>query len=475
VLGHFHSCAVRGGRVGRALAVLVASMPAVSVHAQSASYRSPPASTSAVTSAAGAELRPAVQASEPAPPLTLDDVYAILARRNPRIRAAVEGARAAGARVGDATRPPDPTLQLGLMNYMLPALAPDPTLGMVQLQVMQMLPGPGKLAASGAAAVARTEAARARARETLWETRSRAAMAYYERYQSAGSAAIARDTRGLLENLADVSSAMYRVGQGRQADVLRARVEIARMGEEVVRMEAMLDGATARLAAVLDTASEALSGPALLPAFPDSIPSIESLERLAQSSRPMLAAGAADVRAAIADARRVRRELWPDLQVGVQYGQRRAEMGTDRMGSLMLGATLPVFARSRQLRMREEAQAMQAMAEADLAAMWADTRSQLAETRATLVSSRRLRTLYRTTVLPQAEAATTSSFVSYRAGSIDLMTVLDNRMKVNRYQQELLALDAAEGRAWAELEMLVGGSLLDRSIPSSAPGAEGVH
>jgi outer membrane protein TolC len=65
--------------------------------------------------------------------------------------------------------------------------------------------------------------------------------------------------------------------------------------------------------------------------------------------------------------------------------------------------------------------------------------------------------------------------VSYRAGSIDLMTVLDNRMKVNRYQQELLALDAAEGRAWAELEMLVGGSLLDRSIPSSAPGAEGVH
>lgn len=125
--------------------------------------------------------------------------------------------------------PPDPELQLGLMNYSLPKGGPDPVLGMTQVQVMQMVPIPGKLSAAGAAARARADAASARALEVAWEVRAGAAMAFYERYQSAGSAALARETRRLLEDVAAIASAMYRVGEGRQSDVLRARVEIARM------------------------------------------------------------------------------------------------------------------------------------------------------------------------------------------------------------------------------------------------------
>ncbi|MGZ8411287.1 MAG: TolC family protein [Gemmatirosa sp.] len=410
-----------------------------------------------------------------APALTLDSVYALVAARSPRAQAAGARARAAEARVPGASRPADPELQLGVMNRTLPGLAPDATLGMTQLQLMQMVPLPGRLAAAGGAARARADAARARAADVAWEARSAAAMAFYERYEADGAVAIARATRRLLEDVAAVASAMYRVGDGRQADVLRARVEIARMDEEVVRMGAMLDGATARLAAAADTSPDAVAGAPVLPAFPDVVPTLDSLERLALATRPLLAAGAADVRAAAADATLARRELWPDVTVGVQYGQRRMAMGTDRMGSLMVGASLPIFARSRQLRMREETAAMRAMAEAELTAMRADTRSRLAEVRAALASARRLRALYRTTVLPQAEAATTSSLASYRTGGVDFMTVIDNRMGVNRYRQELLALDAAEGRAWAELEMLVGRPLLPPSDPAPARVAGGTR
>lgn len=402
------------------------------------------------------------------PVLTLDSVYALVAARSPRAQAAGALARAAEARVPGASRPADPEFQVGFMNRSLPGLAPDPVLGMTQLQVMQMIPLPGKLAAAGTAARARADAAGARAADVVWEVRSAAAMAFYERYQAAGAVAIAHQTRRLLEDVAAVSGAMYRVGDGRQADVLRARVEIARMDEEVVRMGAMLDAATARLAATADTTPDAVAGAPVLPAFPESLPSVEALERLALETRPMLAAGAADVRAAAADATLARRELWPDLEVGVQYGQRRMEMGVDRMGSLMVGASLPIFARSRQLRMREETAAMRQMAEAELTAMRAETRSRLAEVHAALASARRLRALYRTTVLPQSEAATTSSLASYRTGGVDFMTVIDNRMGVNRYRQELLTLDAAEGRAWAELEMLVGRPLLSRTQTASA-------
>jgi len=136
---------------------------------------------------------------------------------------------------------------------------------------------------------------------------------------------------------------------------------------------------------------------------------------------------------------------------------------------------VPVFARSRQLRMREERIAMRDMAAAELAAMRADTRGRIAEAHAQLASARRLRTLYRTTVLPQAEAATTSSLAAYRTGGVDFMTVLDNRMDVNRYRQALLALDAAEGRAWTELEMLVGRPLLRTTMAAAARAAGGIR
>ena len=104
---------------------------------------------------------------------------------------------------------------------------------------------------------------------------------------------------------------------------------------------------------------------------------------------------------------------------------------------------------------------MTRMARADLAAMRAETRARVGEVSASLVRARDLARLYRTTVLPQAEAAARSAQASYRVGGVDFMTLLDDRMTVNRYRTELYALEADEGKAWAELEMLVGRELLD--------------
>ncbi|MFL5582228.1 MAG: TolC family protein, partial [Gemmatimonadaceae bacterium] len=136
-------------------------------------------------------------------------------------------------------------------------------------------------------------------------------------------------------------------------------------------------------------------------------------------------------------------------------------MGTERMGSLMLGASVPIFARSRQLRLRDEAAAMRQMALADLASMRAETRGRVGEAYASLTRARRLAALYRGTILPQAEASVASALAAYRVGQVDFMTLLDNRMTVNQYRQELYALEADEGKAWADLEMLTGRELLD--------------
>ena len=404
--------------------------------------------------------------------LELSDAYRIAAQRNQRIGAARALADAARLRTASARRPPDPQVQLGLMNYELPQWRPMDIIGMTQVQAMQMIPVGGKLRLMGRVAELSADAESRRADAVQWDVRAKVAMAFYDLYVADRSLAIDRETLRLLQDALGVAEAMYRVGDGRQADVLRAQVEIARMAQDTIRMAAMRVAMKARLSALVN--GSPIGDAPVLPAFPAAPPDIDSLVAAASSVRPMLRAAQRDVEAADARTSLVRREIWPDLTVGVQYGQSRGMEGTERMGSLMLGASVPIFARSRQLRMREEAAAMRQMAQADLDAMRAETDAGVIETHASLVRARTLAALYRGSLLPQAEAATESAFASYRVGRVDFMTLLDNRMGVNRYRKELALLEAEEGKAWAELEMLVGRELFaSRGAGASGAGRRG--
>lgn len=402
------------------------------------------------------------------PPLELVEVYRLARAESPRSQAARALASAAEARVDAARRPPDPELQLGFMNYTVPGFAPMDPIGMTQLQVMQMVPTAGKLRWAGRAAGAQASAASERARDVEWEVRADAAMAFYDLYAADRALEVMRETIRLLQDIHATAEAMYRVGEGRQADVLRAQVEIARMVEDSLRMRAMRTGMAGRLNAILNRSADAPVGTPRLPAFPDSIGTLETLLASAQQTRPMIRAGERELEAASAQAELARREIWPDLTLGVQYGQRGSAMGTERMGSLMIGATLPLFARSRQLRMRDETGAMRQMAEADLGAMRAETRGEVTTAWANLTRARHLAALYRTTIIPQAEATVASALAAYRVGTVDFMTLLDDRMTVNRYRQELYALEAEQGKAWAELEMLTGRELIDPTTTAAA-------
>jgi outer membrane protein TolC len=399
----------------------------------------------------------------------LADVFRALEEGSPRLEAARQMTFAAEARIKPARTLADPQLQFGLMNRNLPGFGLQDPLGMNQVQVMQMVPIAGQLGLSGRIAEAQAGAVQARAADLSWELRARAAMAFYEVYQVDRSIAVALTTQGLLRDIATTARTMYSVGQGRQADILRAQVEVDRMTEEVARMQAMRDAAAARLNSLLNRPSETPVPSPVLPRFPRELISADSMERLALAGRPMLAAGALEVEAAAAAQRRARREIWPDLQLGVVYGQRPMAGGTERMVSLMAGFSVPIWAGRRQLQMRRETEAMRLGAEAELTAMRAETRGRLGELTAALRRSRDLRALYATTILPQAQATVASTLSAYRVGEVDLPMLLDAQMTVNRYRQQIFLLEAEEGTALAELEMLLGRPLFDPAQTENAP------
>ena len=53
------------------------------------------------------------------------------------------------------------------------------------------------------------------------------------------------------------------------------------------------------------------------------------------------------------------------------------------------------------------------------------------------------------------------------------MAALDSRMTLNRYRQELFSLMAEEGKAWAEVEMLLGRELFNASTSPRDPSRNG--
>jgi outer membrane protein TolC len=225
----------------------------------------------------------------------------------------------------------------------------------------------------------------------------------------------------------------------------------------------------ARLNGLLDQpADDSLPTP-VLPGLDAALPSTDSLVALALAARPMLHAAANRVEAAKAEEARAGGEIWPDLTVGVVYGQRPMETQTDRMMSFMVGANVPLWAGRRQKQMRLEAGAMREMAEADAATLQAETRARVVEVIAEVDRARRLMDLYRQTILPQSQATVQSSLAAYQVGTVDFMTVLDNQMTVNRYRTELVGLTAELGTMLAELEMLTARTWLDVSSPGGSP------
>lgn len=392
--------------------------------------------------------------------LTLAEAYAVAAERNPRIAATIAVADATAAMVASAGLPPDPVFQIGAMNLSLPGLDADMPSSMAPaVQLMQMIPFPGKLRLTRSIAGKSSEMARSDADETTWMIRADVGMAFYDLYAADRQIEVMRKTLRLLEDFEKVARAMYGAGTGRQSDVLRANVEIARMEADIAKMGAMREVAAARLNGLLDRPAETPVPSPVLPAPPAEVPARETLRAWAEETRPMLEKGRDGVERAEAGVALARRELWPDLALGLQYGQRDLGMGTERMGGAMVGFSIPIFAAGRQLRMRDEATAMRRMAVADLSDMRAGVDARIGELLAELERARTLIDLYVSTVIPQAEANVESSLSSYRVGGVDFMTLVDAQMTANRYEQEYYELEAAYGTSISRLEAAIGREL----------------
>lgn len=396
-------------------------------------------------------------AQQPPAEVRLDDVLAAVRERNPRLLALQAAAAAAEYREPEASTLPDPMVQFGVMNFGLPNFNADMAMSMAPaVQLTQMVPFPGKLSLRGDIAGYGTDMADAGAQEAWWSIRGMAASMFFELYSLDRRIDVMRETLALIRDFQQVAKAMYVAGTGRQADVLRADVEVARMDGEIQKMEAMRVTMAARLNALLDLPAETPIGAPVLGELPVDIPERDVLLAWAEETRPLLERGRLGVAQAGKRRELAHREIWPNFTVGLSYGQRDRGTGAERMGSAMVGFSLPIHAASRQYAARDEAAAMERLAEAELSNLEAGVNAGVGELLAELNRARSLTELYRDEVIPEARATVESAFSSYRVGSVDFMTLVDAQMTVNRYEGELFQLLGEYGKAVAALESTIG-------------------
>lgn len=412
----------------------------------------------------------------------LDSLVALARVSNPAVRAAAARVVAAHATIGPAGARSDPMLMVGVLDfpYGKPGFSDNFTMNM--LRVTQTFPYPGKLSLATRAAEDDEAAARAALAQQRLDVERDVRDAYYELAFVRRARDIVQHNAEVLAGLSRITEARYSVGTSSQADVLRARVEIARLGDEAASLAAQERSTLARLNSVVNRPSATPVSTAVIPqeiariAVADSgshvhfssaalgaaasdspLLDVDSLGALAIAHSPMLRGHEARISAQERRLELARKAHLPDFDVSLEYDQR--PQFRDYV-SFFVSVPLRL-----QKRRKQDQEVLGAAAElsalaAEHAAEVNAIRQEVA-IRASDVERERTRlALSIKAILPQAHATLESATASYQVGRVDFTSLVDAQAAVFNYETAYWRSLTDFAKAIAELQRVVGTEVL---------------
>ncbi|MCY1079183.1 TolC family protein [Archangium lansingense] len=401
---------------------------------------------------------PSTQASS-APVLPEDPALAQLLAEaletRPELHQAEAQARAARERVPQAGALPDPTLQLGIQNDGFTGLMIGEMEGSYfSIMASQALPFPGKralrteLAELGATA-ASTQVVRARLSVEA------------EVHRGYLDLLLVRERLLLLERLqtlwkqsADMARIRYETGEGAQSDLLRAQLELNRLrqrrlalqAEERIRVQTLNRLSGRPLEAPLPTTMRLRD--VGVPELGDSEAAVrDALERSPELAERHTLVARAGKQVALA-----RLERLPDFTVSAGVMPRGGDFPP--MWQANVGFNLPIFSGRKQNRAVAESRA-QAMAPTHATETLEQVlRLRVQERLIALAALRDTAAIYRDGLLMQSAATVESTLTQYRVGRASFASVLEANTGIIRDEEEYLrTLVEAQRLAIAQAEV----------------------
>ncbi len=379
--------------------------------------------------------------------ITLEQALREAERSNPEIEAARKLWEARRERIVQVSTPDKPRLDVERMFGRSPFSGEEKSFSLTQ-----ELPFPTTLllrrGAASREAQGAEQAYRAKVREVLSRTRSAFSMLFLAHK----SLDIFNENVELMRRFAKSAESKYASGRASQGDALKAQVELTKMLNMVVELEAEKESSAAMLDALLGRRASGAFGVPAETAAPGLERALEELEAEALSGRPELKAAEIAARRAQDALSLGRSEFLPDLML--QYRRRSDPMrGVTQDG--VVGFMLPLWF-WKPAAMVREAKAEREMAEAELEGMRVMTLSEVRAAYAQARAAKRLYELYRTSLIPQAEAALSVAEAGYQSDKSSFLDLLDAQRSLLDFRVERLRKGAEYERRLSELERAVG-------------------
>jgi len=405
--------------------------------------------------------------TELASSLTLDEAVARALQNNPDLRAAQSQWDAAKERPAQERTLPNPMLVLKGQN------SPDrfdfPRTQEARVEIEQTFPWFGKLGLRGRVAEKDAELARRSREATALDVTMSVKETYFDLFAVQRSLSITRAEEGVLKRMESIAETRYSTGEASQPDVIKAQAEITMLRQRLLELEEQQATLSARLNQLWDQPAAAPVGLAVTEpaAAVESDP--DRLLALAAKSRPEIRNAQAAVDRSEAQRELMRKEFFPDYRIGLEYGHMESGYtdfsSAENVVMLSVGFDLPIWQTKYRAGLREAEKMVQSSQDA-LEAAKQQTSFDVQDAQFKLQTAQRTVDLYKTALIPQAEARFSSSEAAYRTGKAEFLDLLESeRFLLNARVMEAMA-EGSLGAQSARLERAVGGPLTEPVSPT---------
>jgi outer membrane protein TolC len=398
-----------------------------------------------------------------AAPLTLTEAEKLALEYNPALHAQNSQAQAMAAVPAQVGSLPDPTISLNAMNLPVDSFsATQENMTQMQIGLSQALPFPGKLDLRREAASFEAEAATLDTDEMRLSLIRNVSVSWWNLFYIDRAVAIVERNQALLRQLIQVAETKYRTGQGLQSDVLLAQVELSKLLDVKISLNASRHTQVAQMNALLNRpANDEVELPQTvdetLPANPDKSFLLEQ----ALQSRPTLASQQHILQAAQTRITLAEKDYYPDFKLATSYGLRSGFNPASRtsradFASIKLSMTLPFFTSGKQdgaLAQRKAEAARQAFGLQDKRTQ---IDAEIEQALAAYAAASEQALLFKTGIIPQASQTVASMLAAYQVNKVDFLNLVRAQITLYNYETQYWKALSSGRQAWARLEAAVG-------------------
>ncbi len=373
---------------------------------------------------------------------------------NPALVAAREQVEEARAGITMATAWADPALVTEwdqLSSFLNPHSASEHDVGL-QFTV----PFPNRTRLNGRIARASWQQTQFALTQLQQQTASLTAQAYYALLIARRHQEDLTQNQEMSRQFLEKTEARYRAGTAAKLDVLKARVDLSKTGNDLIANERAIAAARAGLNRLLGRPIHAALEPADALAIPGPIPDLKALEELAVNSRPELLSLTIAQKSAH-DSTALAKQYWvPDLSLTLWRSNISGQPGSYKFDG---GISLPLFFSQHE----KGAIAQARHRERELQATGSDLAGQVLldvqNSYSAAATAWRQAVYLRDELLPEARAAYTAAFASYSLGGSSALELLDAKGTLLDAESQYTDALGAVNSALADLERAVGASL----------------